>query len=81
MKVIVDISYYPLNVEFVQPIEKFIERLNKRNDLEIKTNETSTHITGEYHVIMQMLQEEMHKELEAQSAVFVMRIVGRKGLD
>lgn len=78
MQIAVDISYYPLEVKFIKPIEEFIERLKNRSDIEVKTNDLSTHIIGDYDTVMNLIRDEMKREFEDQRAVFVMRVVGRR---
>ncbi len=39
MNTSVEISYYPLNEEYIPPILDFIKRLNGYNQLTVQTNE------------------------------------------
>jgi len=75
MNTSVEISYYPLNVEYIPPIKGFIERMNKYEKLRIKTSGMSTQIFGEYSYVMQALTTEIEKSFELPHSVFVMKII------
>ena len=75
MNVSVDISYYPLKVEFVEPILDFIHRLQDRKELEISRNGMSTQVFGKYDDVMRILTEEIKKSFELPHSVFVLKIV------
>ncbi len=75
MNISIDISYYPLNVEFVQPILDFIHRLQDYKELEISRNGMSTQIFGEYDDVMQILTKEIKKSFEIPSSVFILKMV------
>jgi uncharacterized protein YqgV (UPF0045/DUF77 family) len=75
MKTSVEISYYPLNSEYVPPIREFIERINKYDGLIAKTNGMSTQIFGEYDVVMEVLTQEIKRSFENPHSVFVMKII------
>ena len=61
MNVSVEISYYPLNVEFIPPIKDFINRLNGHDQLRVKTNGMSTQVLGEYDDVMKILTSEIRR--------------------
>jgi uncharacterized protein YqgV (UPF0045/DUF77 family) len=75
MEVSVDISYYPLKVEFVPHIKDFIGRLNQYKNLSVQTNGMSTQVFGEYFEVMKALTDEIHKSFELPHSVFVMKII------
>ncbi len=75
MEVSVEISYYPLNVEFITPIEEFIERISKYENLIVRKNSMSTQVFGEYSLVMDILKKEIEKSFEVPSSVFVLKIV------
>lgn len=75
MKTSVEISYYPLNREYVPPIRGFIERINRYDGLIAKTNGMSTQIFGEYDIIMEALTREIRISFENPHSVFVMKII------
>jgi uncharacterized protein YqgV (UPF0045/DUF77 family) len=77
MKTTVEISKYPLNEDYEPPILDFIQRLNANENLTIKTNATSTQITGDYDEVMEILQKEMKTSFEKYGkAIFVMKVLG-----
>lgn len=75
MKISVEISYYPLNPEFVTPILDFIKRLNTHDEIEAVTNGMSTQVFGEYRDVMDILTDEIEKSFEMPHSVFVMKII------
>lgn len=75
MKTSVEISYYPLDQEFVPPIREFIDRINKYDGLVAKTNGMSTQVFGEYDVLMPALVKEIRQSFENPHSVFVMKII------
>ena len=75
MNISVDISYYPLKVEFVKPILDFIHRLQDHKNIEISRNGMSTQVFGEYDEVMSILTKEIKKSFEIPSSVFVLKMV------
>lgn len=75
MKVSIDISYYPLNVEYIPPIKDFIARLNNYNEIIAKTNGMSTQVFGEYFKVMDILTKEIQKSFELPHSVFILKII------
>jgi len=75
MKISVDISYYPLKVEFVPHIKDFIRRMNHYETLLVQTNGMSTQIFGEYFEVMKALTNEIHKSFALPHSVFVMKVI------
>ena len=78
MKVIVELSMYPLREDYEGPILQFLERLNQHQEVEINTNPMSTQIMGDYDTIMALLTKEMRTALQTEPAtVMVMKILNR----
>lgn len=75
MNISVDISYYPLNVEFVPPILDFIHRIQDYEELEISRNGMSTQVFGEYGDVMRILTKEIKKSYEIPHSVFILKMV------
>ena len=76
MKVAVDISLYPLNEDFIPPIDDVIERLNGHAGIEVVTNRMSTQLRGEYDNVMTVLQQEIGITFErVPKAVFAIKIL------
>jgi len=76
MKISVDISLYPLNADYLPPIDAFIKSLYKYSGLQIKTHHLSTMIIGDYTEVMDALNKEIFASLsEQQQASFVLKIL------
>ena len=76
MRVAVDISLYPLNEEFIPPIDDVIERLNTHSSISVITNPMSTQIRGEYDDVMLILHKEIGATFEnVPKAVFAIKIL------
>ena len=76
MKTTVEISKYPLNSDYEPPILDFIQRLNTNENLTLKTNATSTQISGDYDEVMGILQKEIKTSFEKYGkAIFVMKVL------
>jgi len=75
MNTSIDISYYPLKVEFIPPIKEFIDRLHGHEGLTVKTNGMSTQVFGEYFEVMKAITEEIHKSFELPHSVFILKII------
>lgn len=83
MEISVDISLYPLQAGYEEPILAFIAALEKEPTVEVVRNELSTQVHGEYHTIMRLLEQEILSVFEEiPHSVFVIKLVGnnRKGL-
>jgi uncharacterized protein YqgV (UPF0045/DUF77 family) len=77
MHIAVEISLYPLDAAFAEPIHAFIERLNVDPRLKVVTNSMSTQIFGEYEEVFGALTRELRVSLEGErKSVFVMKVVG-----
>lgn len=80
MKVAVDISLYPLDRDFIPPISDVIDRLNRRDKLEVWTNAMSTQVVGEFDDVMEALRAEIGTTFEQlPKAVFVMKMLNNPG--
>ena len=75
MKTSVEISYYPLDQEYIPPIKDFIARMNQYEGLVARTNGMSTQVFGEYDILMSALTQEIKKSFENPHSVFVMKII------
>ena len=74
MQVAVDISLYPLDADFIPPIDDVIERLNGHAGCEVVTNRMSTQIRGEYDDVMAALNQEIKTTFErVPKAVFAIK--------
>ncbi len=75
MNTSVEISYYPLNQEYVPPIREFIDRLNQDKRLVVKTNGMSSQIFGKYDDVMEVLCKEIKDSFSNPHSVFVMKVI------
>jgi uncharacterized protein YqgV (UPF0045/DUF77 family) len=77
MDIGVEISLYPLDQDFIPPIQNFIDRLNADKRLRIITNSMSTQVFGDYDSVMQTLVRELRTTFaDNDKAVFVMKVLG-----
>lgn len=75
MNTSVEISYYPLNIEYVPPIKGFIERINTYDKLRVQTSGMSTQVFGEYDDVMHAITTEIKRSFEIPHSVFVLKII------
>jgi len=75
MKTSAEISYYPLNEEYIPPIRAFIDRMNTYEGLTVRTNGMSTQVFGDYDILMGALTKEMRQAFNHPHSVFVMKII------
>lgn len=83
MEISVDISLYPLEEGYEEPILAFIAALEKEQSIDVVRNELSTQVHGDYHTIMQLLEKEILSVFdEIPHSIFVIKLVGnnRKGI-
>jgi uncharacterized protein YqgV (UPF0045/DUF77 family) len=77
MEIGVEISLYPLDADFIPPIQDFIDRLNLGTRLKVVTNSMSTQVFGEYDDVFGVLVREIRTTFENNAkAVFVMKVLG-----
>jgi len=76
MKLVAEISMYPLNEQYLEPIQTFIDRLNSYPQIKVVTTATNTVISGEYLPTMQLLAEEMQRShQEIGQGIFVCKFL------
>lgn len=75
MQVSVEVSYYPLKVEYIPHIKDFIQRLNQYSEISVETNNMSTQVFGEYFNVMKILTDEIHQSFSLPHSIFVMKII------
>lgn len=80
MRTAIEISLYPLDSQFIPPIQDFIDRLNGYPELHVTTNAMSTQIAGEHARLFEILAKETATSFgQAGRKVFVMKILGGEG--
>jgi uncharacterized protein YqgV (UPF0045/DUF77 family) len=75
MQISVEISYYPLNETYKDPIKKFIRTLKENGNLLVKTNTMSTQVFGEYDEVMDTLKDCIKRAYELPHSVFVLKVI------
>lgn len=75
MKTSVEISYYPLTQDYLNPIRDFIDRLHTHKNLTIKTNGMSTQVFGDYDDVMRGITMEIKASFALPHSVFVMKVI------
>ena len=77
MDIGVEISLYPLNADFIPPIQDFIDRLNAAGHFRVITNSLSTQVFGPYEDVMGALTRELRVTFANNAkSVFVMKVIG-----
>jgi len=77
MKISIDISMYPLQADYCQPIIDFIDRVEQLPNIRIQRNAMSTQLFGDYRPVMDALDSEILKVLEKiPETVFVIKLIG-----
>ncbi|HKU14218.1 MAG TPA: YkoF family thiamine/hydroxymethylpyrimidine-binding protein [Steroidobacteraceae bacterium] len=80
MRTAIEISLYPLDADFIPPIQGFIDRLNTYPELSVTTNAMSTQIAGEHARLFEILAKETAISFgETGRKVFVMKVLGGGG--
>jgi uncharacterized protein YqgV (UPF0045/DUF77 family) len=76
MQAAIEISLYPLNEHYIEPIKAFIKKLNSHPELTVQTNSMSTQVWGPLERTMSILAQEM--ELAAgvsKRLIFVLKVI------
>ena len=69
MPVSVDISLYPLKESFITPVDDFIASLKRYKNIEVRVNNMSTQIFGDYNTVMDILKREINKTFQSETNV------------
>ena len=76
MQTAVEISLYPLDADYIPPIQDFIDRLNTYAELKVVTNAMSTQIAGEHQRLFEILAKETATSFgQTGRKVFVMKVL------
>ena len=76
MKIVAEMSLYPLKDGPIPDIIAFIDQLRTQPGLEVVSNQLSTQLRGEFDVVMDALKTEIGTTFEAvPKAVFAIRIL------
>lgn len=74
MIITVDISFYPLRDIYDKPVYDFIDAIAADKRVVTEPGTMSTLITGEYEVVMSLLNEKMRSFMEKYPSVFTIKI-------
>jgi len=69
MKIVADMSLYPLKDGPIPTIIEFIEALRRRDDIEIVSNQLSSQIRGEYEAVTSAINDCMKNAMQASNTV------------
>jgi uncharacterized protein YqgV (UPF0045/DUF77 family) len=76
MTLTADVSMYPNREDFIPPIDGFIERINRYDELKVTTFPTSTVVQGEYDRVYAAVGEVMAAcHAEFGMAVYVVKFI------
>ena len=76
MQISIEVSLYPLSGNFISPIDNFISCLKKYDSIEVRTNNMSTQLFGEFDDIIKILKVEMEKTFKNETnSAFNLKIV------
>jgi len=77
MRTAIEISLYPLDADYIAPIQDFIDRLNTYREIDVATNAMSTQIAGEHGRLFEILAKETATSFAQHGRkVFVMKVLG-----
>ena len=69
MKIVADMSLYPLKDGPIPTIIEFIEELQLQEDIEIVINQLGTQIRGEFEAVTGAVNRCMHKAMQSSNTV------------
>jgi len=72
MKIVADLSLYPLKDGPVPEIIQFIKRIRQRQGIEIVTNQLSTQLRGDFEAVTGAINHCMREVMEASSNTVVL---------
>jgi hypothetical protein len=76
MKASVDISLYPLAVEYIPAIKEFIGRVQQYPEVAVVRNDLATQLYGDYELIMDLLKVEVRLSWEKYGkSIFVIKLL------
>lgn len=74
----IEISMYPLSDQYKQKIIDFIVRIKQNKDIRVEVIGLSTHLVGDYDLMMDVLKKEMRFAFEDGRAMFILKIAGKE---
>ena len=71
-----DVSMYPLQADYLPPIQMMIDKLNSYDGLKVHTSPTSTILVGEHDTVTNALSDAMRwSQEENGKAVFMVKFI------
>ena len=64
MKSVAEISMYPLQSEYIPPIDDFLVQLNAEPSVEVKTTRMSTRRYGDHEAVMDLIKRTTRRSRE-----------------
>ncbi len=82
MIVSLELSFYPLTEKYEIEVLRFLDELQNRPAIRVKTNGMSTMIEGAYDEVFELLHKEMKPFMAAeQTNVFVAKFLNKPAFD
>ena len=76
MQMSIEISFYPLNQDFIPLIDQFILRLKDYDNIEVQTNVMSTQLFGTIEDLMDITKKEIKSTFRKDfNSVFNLKII------
>jgi len=75
MQTSIEISYYPMQEEFIPSILDFVHRLKSYSNIQVLSTSMSTQVFGEYDDLMTVITKEIKKSLDIPHSVFILKII------
>lgn len=77
MDVTLELSMYPLSEAYEEYLLAFIDDLKSDDRIEVRVNETSTHLFGPYDLVFDLLKNSIRKSYDRYGKnVFVIKMLG-----
>jgi uncharacterized protein YqgV (UPF0045/DUF77 family) len=74
MHITVEISYYPLVADYDKPVLELLALLENHPDVSVETGTMSTLLSGEYEVVMGLLNRSMKQLMQKYPSVFSLKV-------
>jgi len=74
MQATIEISMYALTDAYEQKVIDFIQKVKQNKNIRIEVNGLSTQLFGKYHLLMDILKNEMQHVFENGKTVFLLKI-------
>ncbi len=81
MEITVEISFYPLAVDFGHHVVSFIKDLRQHEGLQIKSNSMSTMVRGDINIMWPALQAVLNDHLQRGFSASVAMKIFNEGLE